>query len=343
MKGFFSKLLYAVVLLNPLVTEAVPESRYDLVYDLVDNGRGSFYQHYYFIGERHLKVVFTKFGTSQGSKGSLVISPGRTESSLKYVETAYDFIQAGYSPVYVINHRGQGFSERSLPDPHKGHVNDYRDYAKDFAQFMDFVMLDKNVDAHRLFAVAHSLGAAVITDYSMNYRSPFQAVAMSAPLYKIPNDTEENLLRDTFLACYIKFACNEYIPGGGPFRWENRKFENNDVTHSSVRFNYRDHLWRKWPSLQLGSPTIRWVRETVQANIKRRDINRLRPIRSPFLILQAEQEMVVDNSGHAPVCQRMGNNCRIEKVIGSRHEMLMESDAIRDPVVQRMLTFFANH
>lgn len=344
MKSIFLKLLSATVLLFPLLSFAVSESDYSQIYDLVDNGEGSFYQHSSFAGQKNVKIVFTKFGTAQGAKGSLVISPGRTESSLKYVETAYDFIQAGYSPVYVINHRGQGLSGRMLNDPQKGHVEDYVDYAKDFAQFMDFVLADKNVDVKRLYGVAHSLGGAVITDYSMSYRSPFKAIAMSAPLYKIPNDTEENLLRDTFLACYLQFRCNDYIPDGGPFRWEDRKFETNDVTHSLVRFTYRDHLWSKWPALQLGSPTIRWVRSTVQANIKRRDINRLGTIRSPFLILQAEDELVVDNSGHAPICQRMGSSkCRIEKVRGSRHEMLMEVDSIRTPVVQRMLQFFANN
>lgn len=341
MKSLLSKLLCIATIVCPFIARAVPESNFQQIYDLVNTGRGSFFQHYYFIGHKNLKIVFTKFGIARGAKGSLVIAPGRTESSLKYLETAYDFIQAGYSPVYVINHRGQGLSERSLSDPQKGHVDDYGDYAKDFQKFMEFVLLDKRVDGNRLYAVAHSLGGSVITDYSMNYRSPFKAVAMSAPLYKIPNQDEETLLRDTFLACYIQFKCNSYIPNGGPFRWEDRSFDNNDVTHSQVRFGYRDHLWRKWPTLQLGSPTIRWVRETVQANIKRRDINRLGTISSPFLILQAEQELVVDNAGHAPVCQRMGKRCRLERVSGSRHEMLMESDSIRTPVVQRMLRFFA--
>jgi lysophospholipase len=323
---------------------AVSESQYQRIYELVDNGRGHFYQHYQFTGVKNIKIVFTKFGTAQGSKGSLVISPGRTEDSLKYVETAYDFIQAGYSPVYVINHRGQGFSGRMLPDPQKGHVDDYVDYAQDFARFMSFVLADPNVDKARLFAVAHSLGGAVVTDYTMNGASPFKAVAMSAPLFKIPNDTEENLLRDTALACYVQFACNNYIPDGKPFTWQDRQFSTNTVTHSRVRFDYRDHTWRQWPALQLGDPTIRWVRETVQANIKRRDITRLKNVKSPFLIFMAEQEMVVDSSGYAPICQRMQpGKCKIEKVLGSRHEMLMEIDAIRTPVVNRILQFFANN
>lgn len=324
---------------------AVPEDQYGNMYELLKNGRGNFYQHYSFIGERTIKIVFTKFGVDRGSKGSLVISPGRTEDSLKYLETAYDFIIEGYSPVYVINHRGQGFSERMLADAHKGHVEDYVDYKKDFAHFMSIVLTDPEIDRSRLFGIAHSMGGAIITDYVMDYASPFRAVAMSAPMFKIPSaSSEDKLLQDTFLACYVQFNCNNYIPGGGPFTWAGRKFETNDVTHSMTRYLYRDYLWRQWPSLQLGSPTIRWGRESVQANIKRRDITRLKHVQSPFLILQAEEELVVDNTGHAPICSRMSaNKCRIEKVRGSYHEMLMEKDSIRTPVVQRMLRFFESN
>lgn len=344
LRSLISATVFAVALLTASFSQAVSESEYGTIYHLLAQGRGSFYQHYYFSGEKNKRIVFTRYGSAKGTKGSLVISPGRTESSLKYLETAYDFIQQGYSPVYVINHRGQGLSDRMLADTHKGHVEDFGYYMRDFARFMDYVLKDKNIDKSRLFAIAHSMGGAIITDYAMNYASPFKAVAMSAPMFKIPLATsEDQLLRDTFLACYVQFACDNYIPDGGPFTWAGRVFDENDVTHSRTRFHYRDHLWRTWPSLQLGSPTIRWVRESVQGNIKRRDITKLKHITSPFLILQAEEELVVDNTGHAPICQRMApHKCRIERVRGSYHEMLMEKDSIRKPVVTRILSFFAN-
>lgn len=331
-----------VIFLTASLSHAVSESNYDTVYNLLAQGHGTFYQSASFVGEKNRRIVFTKFGNTKGAKGSLVISPGRTESSLKYLETAYDFIQRGYSPVYVIDHRGQGLSDHLLADPHKGHVEDFTNYMKDFARFMTFVLADKNVDKSRLFGIAHSMGGAIITDYVMHYASPFKSIAMSAPMFKIPLDSsEDKVLQDTFLACYVQFACDDYIPGGGPFTWADRNFENNDVTHSLTRFQYRDHLWRTWPSLQLGSPTIRWVREAVQGNIKRRDITKLKHVKSPFLILQAQEELVVDNSGHRPICDRMAaNKCRIEIVRGSFHEMLMETDSIRNPVIERMDRFF---
>ena len=44
-------------------------------------------------------------------KAAMVISPGHTEPSIKYLEVAYDFMKLGYYPIYVIDHRGQGRSQ----------------------------------------------------------------------------------------------------------------------------------------------------------------------------------------------------------------------------------------
>jgi lysophospholipase len=324
---------------------AISENNYQTVYDLVATGDGTFYQNFAFVGVNNVDIVYTKFGDKKGAKGSMVISTGRTESSLKYIETAYDFIHNGFSPVYVINHRGQGFSGRLLPDPDKGHVEDYKDYADDFAQFMTLVLQDKQVDKKNLVLVTHSMGGSIGVDYLLANNSPFKAVAMSAPLFHILNEKSEmDLLHDTGLACFVLFQCNDYIPGGGPFNWKNRIFANNDLTHSQTRFTFRDHLWKQWPDLQLGDPTIRWVRETIQSNVRRRDIQKLRKLNTPFLIIQAQNDTVVDNRGPNEICSRMKSGlCKIEVALKARHELLMEKDSIRDSVVKHMTDFFNKH
>ena len=45
------------------------------------------------------KLRYSRFGCEIGEKGALVVSPGRTESSIEFYETAIDFIAQGYSPV----------------------------------------------------------------------------------------------------------------------------------------------------------------------------------------------------------------------------------------------------
>ena len=53
--------------------------------------------------------------TTPVPKAAIVISHGFTECMPKYYEMIYYFAKAGYS-VYMVEHRGQGFSERSVSD-----------------------------------------------------------------------------------------------------------------------------------------------------------------------------------------------------------------------------------
>jgi lysophospholipase len=84
------------------------------------------------------------------SDRAIVISSGRTESFLKYREVVFDLWQAGYS-VSIMDHRGQGLSERILKAPkgadadtsratHEiGYVDRFDDYVDDLKSFVDQV------------------------------------------------------------------------------------------------------------------------------------------------------------------------------------------------------------
>jgi lysophospholipase len=323
---------------------AVPDQDFQKVYDLLEHGQGSFYRQGAFQGTGGVRIAYTRFGGKQkGIHGSIVIAPGRTESSLKYTEVAYDLIDQGFSPIYVLDHRGQGFSERLLSDPQKGYIPDYAVYENDFSAFVQLVLKDKSVDRKNLFLLSHSMGGAIVTEYLMNLKeaSPFRAAAFISPMYKIADKrSEAELIRDTGYACYLLFQCKDYIPDGGPFRWENRHFENNDLTHSLLRFRFRDHLWKTRPQLQLGDPTIRWVRESVQADIRIRDITKLSRLRLPFLIFQGTKDTVTDAQGAVEVCRRMKSPCTRLLVKGARHEILMETQNLRSAALKRVENFF---
>lgn len=322
-------------------SNAVPEDNYGIVYDLLAHGEGSFYQRQFFRAKDGTRISFTKFGPDTGPNGSIVILPGRTESSLKYAEVAYDFIQKGFSPLYVIDHRGQGFSERALDDSHKGYVSDFALYESDFDQFLKIVKRDPKVNHKRLYALSHSMGGSTLIDHLSRNPEAVKAAALIAPMLRIYSaKTEGQILSETFLSCYILLSCDDYIPGGGPFRWENRDFNTNDVTHSHVRFIMRDYLWRSWPQLQLGNPTVRWVREAVQANINQRRQSHLSPIHIPIHVYQAEEDVVVEKTAQSEVCRKIGRNCRLYGVRGARHEILMETDRIRNAALSHIADFF---
>ena len=66
----------------------------------------------------------------QGAKGTVLIFPGRTEYIEKYGGAAAALAEAGYTSL-AIDWRGQGLSDRLLPDRLIGHVDRFSDYQRD--------------------------------------------------------------------------------------------------------------------------------------------------------------------------------------------------------------------
>lgn len=326
---FFSILLWGL-----------PEKDHSKVYELLKNENHSVYQQVKFTGAKKLTLTYTQFGFSSGANGTLVIAPGRRESSLKYIEVAHDFINKGFSPVFVIDHQGQGFSDRLLADKQKGHVHDFNDYVRDFSIFTDIVLNHPLTQRSQLHLISHSMGGAITAEYLVTYNSPYKRAVLSSPMLQIKNEkSEAQILHETFLACYVKRACDDYIPGGGPFNWSDRRFSSNDATTSRVRFEFQNHLWRAFPQTQLGDPTIRWVRESVQANVSLREDAKLNRLKTPLLLLLAENDQVVENRAAKGICSYLGQRCKKRIVRHSRHEILMERDSLRTPAINEITRF----
>lgn len=137
------------------------------------------------------RLRYSRFGCAPGDRGALVIAPGRSEPSYEYAETAIDFIERGFAPVYVIDHRGQGLSPRLLPDTDKSHVEGFDDYIDDFAAFVAEVQADLNaLDARAdlpLFLTSNSMGGAIAIGYfqKVGADTPFAAAALVSAMIHV--------------------------------------------------------------------------------------------------------------------------------------------------------------
>lgn len=298
-----------------------------------------------------MNIGYTKFGSRMGKRGSLVIAPGRTESSLKYIEVAHDFIEKGYSPVYAIDHRSQGFSDRTQVESHKVHTTNFNYYVRDFNLFVNTVVKeDSKVDLKNLFLISSSMGGAITALYLERYQEqPFKATAMFGAMHKIiyPKPFNEwiTAIAGTAL-CFpllkrlkvMGLKCKEFVPGeGGRFDWDNRIFKENNLTHSMARFKLRDILWRRFPQIQAGGVTVQWAGtaalngKILRANAKKIDL--------PMKVYSAEFDSVVDRDGHVVLCRR-APDCEHMIVKGAKHEILMEKDSLRGPIMRDMWKFF---
>ena len=95
--------------------------------------------------------------TGPGTKGAMVFVPGQSEATTKHSEQIYDVIQAGYSPVYSIDHRGQGKSSRLLDNELKGYVELGEDFVTDLRDYINIIVGEvQQTTENRLFGICHS-------------------------------------------------------------------------------------------------------------------------------------------------------------------------------------------
>ena len=85
----------------------------------------------------HLRTA--RWTPPQGARGTVAILSGRAEFIEKYYETIRNLLDRGLS-VAIFDWRGQGGSARQLKNPHKGHIDDFSLYERDFSAFVSEVL-----------------------------------------------------------------------------------------------------------------------------------------------------------------------------------------------------------
>lgn len=273
-------------------------------------------------------------------KALVVISPGRIESGAKYQETLWDLAQAGYA-VAIIDHRGQGLSERLTPNPHQGHVDNFHDYVADFAAMMQQL----NVQYAELpkYLLAHSMGATIATLYLLRYPHQITRAAFSAPMFgiqlgRMPRWVAQRLVH---AVAVVNRWCRPqrpwYVKGAGNYQW--LPFASNELTHSAARYQVFRELYEAQPQLKVGGPTYRWVSEAFRAMHKVQQ--HAHELKVPLLILQAGGDTIVDNQMQQRFFTQHANpNSQLVHIDHAKHELLMETDRYRQPALDQILAWF---
>ncbi|WP_447834611.1 alpha/beta fold hydrolase [Aeromonas veronii] len=270
---------------------------------------------------------------------AILIVNGRVESYLKYQELAWDLWRQGYS-LYLIDHRGQGMSDRMLDDPQKGYVDQFDDYVLDLKQFHDqIIMADKPA---KLFLLAHSMGGAISARYLERWPDDIKAAVLSSPMLGInlgglPKWLAKGLA-STIGTVGGWIGEPPYGPGQGAY--QDHGFADNELTHSQSRYQAFRQIYEQHPQIKLGGATAHWIYQGLTgADAAIADAG---AIKTPLLVLQAGNDSVVDNAAQDRFCTiakcEGGKPLRIE---GAWHELFIESDDKRQPALTAMVDFFA--
>jgi len=275
-----------------------------------------------------------------GQPNAIVISQGRSESVLKYKELAFDLTNQGYD-VFLIDHRGQGFSSRLGGDAYRGHVEAFDDYITDLTTFVTSLQLDKHYQSR--FLLSHSMGSAISALYLEKQQHPFTAAVFFSPMFSInlggmPSFIAKavSYISDLFCRWFSDVAC--YAPGVGPYA--KTAFDQNILTSSEKRHQSVLNTFNDAPETQLGGPTMRWVNESLSATEKA--IENAVKINIPVMIIKAGADQVVTEIGQNAFFDRT-NNCKKNRLISiedARHELLLEQDKYRIPAINQALDFF---
>lgn len=274
---------------------------------------------------------------SEQPQNCLVISPGRSESYLKYKELAFDLSSLNIN-IFIIDHRGQGLSERLLDNPHKGYVKQFDDYTEDLHTFIKTIVNSHCASNDKPILLAHSMGGAIATRLAQKYPDAVKATLLSSPMIAInkgglPEWLAKSLINSgNFLNSLFDEQAWYFI---GQSDYQVKSFEDNRLMYSKVRYQTFIDLYEEYPELQLGGVTINWLKQAVltQQNI----FAELNKITTPISIMQAGEDTIVDNQAQFDFCEQLNQLnpelCPQSKPLvidGARHELLFESDQYRN-------------
>ena len=304
------------------------------------------------------------------SHGNIVVANGRTEGYLKYREMAVTLWCQGYS-VYMIDHRGQGLSSRVLVHDvggerlrsgetavqyaNRGHVENFAYYVRDLEHFVDQVVPGERPR----ILLAHSMGGAIGLRLIQQRPDLFDAAVMSSPMFGVPGQ----FACGGAAALAERSGADAYIPGGGPWIHEDRYPYRDDwgftltvgwhYTGSEVRHN----IWHREfaeprtaadgreQDLRIGAPTLGWFTQSCAAVDSLQ--SQVNSVTVPLLLLIAEDDTVIPEGRQRDVCDAMNQGrgnpvCRAVLIEDARHEMFIETDAVRDGLLREMFTFLGS-
>jgi len=254
--------------------------------------------------------------------GSVVISSGRTEFIEKYLEVCAELVERGYT-VLIHDWRGQGLSQRLLPEPLMGHAAGYADFVADHTALLDTF---ESRLPKPWFSLSHSMGGCLSMLVLAHGETRYSAAIFSAPMLGIKGFKPwlGRLIGGTMTTLG---RANGYGLGGAadPFT---ATFEGDVLTHDRARYDRSRAYILADRDLALGAPTWGWIRSAFESVHWLHTAPEVTRIKTPMTIVGAAEEKLVDNEGQKIVAARIPG-ARYLEIAGAYHEILMETDDIR--------------
>ncbi len=339
---------------NRFTTESQLASRYEG--EIADFWLKGEFAH--FSGVKDTRINYAAFLHKESNEDlahnkCLVISSGRSEGYLKYKELSFDLYNLGFN-VFLLDHRGQGLSERALENPHKGYVENFQYYVDDLAIFIKGIVNSHctfDGKTHKPYLLAHSMGGAIAARYLQDHPDSIQAAVLSSPMLgfnggAIPDGIAKLLIKATAKINHWFDDTPWYFIGHKDYA--HSEFANNLLMHSQLRYQQFSELYRETPEIQLGGITINWLTESIAA--LETIFAKVSKITTPTLVMQSGNDSIVNNQAQNDFCQQLHalqpQSCPNGKplvIADAYHELFFESDIYRNQALTAVVNWLELH
>jgi lysophospholipase len=274
----------------------------------------------WFSGAGGARLRAALFPAKGPPRGSVVLSGGRTEPIEKYFEVAQELTRRGFV-VLAHDWRGQGLSQRLLPNRLKGHAVGGDDFLADYAALL--AAFEPRLPKPWL-AVGHSMGGCLTALVLARGERRFAGAVLSAPMLGLhTSPVSPPVARLIAGALTLVGGGSVSTPGGG-----DASFEANLLTHDPRRYARNVGQTAAYPDLALGAPTWGWLAFAFAAIKELQTGPGVTRIEIPVTIVAAGEDRIVDKEGARLVAGRMPQGRYVEAP-GAYHEVLQETDAVR--------------
>ncbi len=315
---------------------SIPESRPP------EGGTGEWYRG---AGGLRLRVGF--WPARGAARGTVFVSPGRSEPIEKYYEIVRDLLDRDFA-VVVHDWRGQGLSARLLPDRLKCHARSAEEFLDDYQRLLDTF---EDRAPKPWLMLAHSMGAALNLMTLVKGESRIEGALFTNPMLRVKTGKHSLWAVNFQTDWQVNHGrASDYVPElfDDPFE---HTFENDALTHDAQRYE----IWREQlfacPHLAVGTPTWGWLSFALKlGETLLRDKNKAaKKVRTPIVLMTSGDDRIVNKQSAKQFSRKLGKAQYIE-VAGAEHELLIEAeeyrreafrqfDALADDVAPRLVGY----
>jgi lysophospholipase len=178
------------------------------------------------------------------------------------------------------------------------------------------------------FALAHSMGGAVMLRVAHAGKRWFDRMVLSAPMIDLPGHRTGLPARALLRVLRLTGQGGRYVPGGSDQLVNTSSFINNPLTSDPVRYARNAAILEEDPTLGIASPTVAWADTAFRAMRGFRAADYPSRIRQPILMLAASNDSVVSTSAIEEFAYHLPAGSHLV-IAGSKHEILQEQDRYR--------------